>query len=323
MTEYQLTINRGIETSVRRIVAEPDRLAQEVHRHARGILGGRRIDIHLNPQNQTGEIHRSGTPSATFTLTQTSEPAAPAPVAGPLHGYTLANIQHLTHLVLRMDRWHTASDIEDRYEAVHFAIVEHILTADTPPTRRDLLRAGTAASDHAVHDSMRTHGRSTSTTGQAMPKFFRYWNTAPTTSPEDPVVERQALAQIWPTLRPSEQKALSALAITGDYQQGAAACGVTKGTFRVLISTARRRFLHHWHEHETPSRVWRTDRHVNARNGLDHLGRNRLNAHQVDAYRQRHHAGETLHALAAECELSATCLSRLINGKTKPAPDLA
>lgn len=321
MTDYQLTIERGAEIAIRHIVAEPDRLAQEVHRHARGAIGGRRVDVHLNPRDLTGHVMSSGASLAQFTLTETPEPAAPTTASNGLHGYTIDDIQHLARLVLRMDRWHTAGDIDDRYDAVRFAIVEHLLTAKTPPTRGELLRAGTTASDQTVRDSMRTHGRDTRTTGQAMPMFLRYWNTAPTASPENPVVERQALAQIWPRLRLSEQKALEALAATGDYQQAAAACGVTHATFTVLISTARRRFLRCWHEHETPSRIWRTDRRVNSRTGRDHLGRPRLTARQVDSYRARYLNGETLRSLAGECGLSATGLSRLINGKTKPAPD--
>jgi hypothetical protein len=152
-----------------------------------------------------------------------------------------------------------------------------------------------------------------------MPRFYAYWNPAHAPSPEARVTERHALAQIWPLLRPSEQRALTALAMTGDYEKGAAAAGVATSTFHVLISTGRRRFLAAWHEHETPSRIWRTDRRVRSRDGKDHLGRQRLNQARVDAYRERYYAGETLRVLAAECGLSTTGLSRLINGKTQPA----
>lgn len=244
-----------------------------------------------------------------------------APARDPLHGYTTAQIDHLTRLTLRMDRWHTARDIDERYDAVRHAIVVHLLQANQPPHRGDLLRAGTTASDQMVRDEMRTHGRDTTNTGRPMPAYYRYWGPIRSASPETRVIERQTVAQIWPLLRPSEQRALAALAETGDYELAAAACSVKKGTFSVLISTARRRFLAYWHEGETPSRIWRTDRHISYRNSRDPLGRQRLTASQVNAYRERYQDGEHLRALGAEAGVSATTLSRLIRGLSNPAPE--
>jgi hypothetical protein len=237
------------------------------------------------------------------------------------HGYDLAAIDHLTRLTLRMDRWHTAGDIDDRFDAVRHAIVVHLLTAEEPPHRADLLATGTRASDDHVRDDMRTHGKDTNGPGLPMPSFYRYWGPTRGTSPETRVVERHAPAQIWPLLRPSEQRALSALAATGDYELAAEACGVTVNTFRVLVSTGRRRFLALWHEGEEPSTVWRTDRRVRSRDGRDHLGRQRLTTSQVDGYRERYQAGETLRSLGCEAGLSATGMSRLIRGVTKPVSE--
>lgn len=329
MTAYTLHFDHlDGDTSIRPLTIEGETtrdLAQAVHRHARGRLGSRTVDIHLDETTLTGSVLRNGTVVGEFTLLagEASQPNTDRAPKEVRHGYTLADIDHLTRLTLRMDRWHNAGDVTERRDAVWFAIVECLLTADTAPTRGELLRAGTEGSDALVRGEMRTHGRCTQNVGQPMPMFYRYWNPTHTPSPEPRVVEREALAQIWPQLRASEQRALSALAATGDYEKAAAAVGVAKGTFTVQISTARRRFLAAWHEHETPSRVWRTDRRVSSRTGRDHLGRQRLNAQQVDAYRQRHHAGETLRALAAECGLTSTGLSRLINGKTKPAQEVA
>lgn len=236
-----------------------------------------------------------------------------------LHGHTLHDIQNLTRLTLHLDRWHTAADAEERYDTVWFGIVECLLTADTPPTRGELLRAGIEASDAQARDNMRTHGRCTQNIGQPMPRFHAYWNPANAPSPERQVIDRIALAQIWPLLRPSEQRALTALAATGDYAKAAEAAGVTKRTFTVLISTGRRRFFAAWHEHEQPSRIWRTDRRVGSRAGKDCFGRQRLTETQVAHYRERYYDGETFTSLAAECGISATNLSKLIKGKTKPA----
>lgn len=246
---------------------------------------------------------------------------APTPARGddPLHGYTLQAIDHLTRIVIRMDRWYTAGDIDERFDAIRHAIVELLLTSTEPPARQDLLRAGTVASDNTVRDEARDHGRDISR-GKPMPEFARYWASAHRgASPEASVVERIALSQILPLLRPSERRALTALAASGDFEASATALGIAKGTFSTIVSTGRRRFLAAWHEGETPSKQWRTDRRVCARNGRDHLGRNRLTAAQVEACRERHHAGETITALAAEAGLSKTGLSRLLSGKSKPA----
>lgn len=247
-------------------------------------------------------------------------PGAPAK-RDPLHGHTLATIDHLARLVMRTDRWHTAGDIDERFDTIRHAIIEHLLTHDTPPDRHALLAAGTRASDAAVYDHARTHGRNISHPGKAMPAFHRFWENAlhRGASPETRVVEVLAFVQIWPLLRPSEQRAFTALAATGDHEKAAAMCGVAYGTFRALVSTGRRRFLEFWHEGETPSRVWRTDRRVCSRDGRDPLGRLRLTGAQVDEYRERYERGETLRSLAGEAGLSATGLSRLLRGVTRPA----
>jgi hypothetical protein len=294
-------------------------LAQAVHRHARGILGSRRVDIHLDPATLTGTVLQAGAPIGSFTLTATETPTTTEPPSEALHGYTLHDIQRLTRLALHLDRWYTAGDMEERYDAVWFAIVEALLAADTQPSRSSLLRAGMEASDVLVRDEMRTHGRCTLNIGQPMPRFHAYWNPSNTPSPEPRIIDREALAQIWPQLQPRQQQALEALAATGDYDKAAAALGVTRGTFTVLISTGRRRFYSWWHEHETPSRQWRTDRRVSSRAGRDHLGRERLTAAQVDAYRERRHAGEPVKVLAAEADITPTALYRLLKGQYKGA----
>lgn len=237
----------------------------------------------------------------------------------PLHGYTLHDIDHLTRTVIRLDRWYTAGDIDERFDAIRHAIIELLLTSTQPPTRNELLHAGTVASDNTVRDDARNHGRDTGH-GKPMPEFHRYWASAHRgASPETRIVERVALTQIWPLLRPSERNALTTLAATEDYEATADALGIAKGTLSTIVSTGRRRFFEAWHEGETPSKQWRTDRRVGSRDGRDHFGRARLNTTQVDAYRQRHHAGETITALAAEAGLSKTGLSRLLSGKSKPA----
>ena len=242
----------------------------------------------------------------------------------PLHGYTIAELDDIARLVIRADRWHKAGDTRDRYEAARHGIIEHLLTTDQPPSKRDLVAAGMRAGDRHVREEMHHHGLSSDRTGETMPGFERYWVTGPAPSPEPGVVERETLARILPTLTPAQRKAVTALAWTEDQDTAAKACGVAPGTFRVQISTARRRFLALWHEGETPSGVWRTDRRVFEREtpagGFDARGRRRLTRPEVDALRERRDRGEaTLTALAAEAGVHKSTLSALLRGRTRGA----
>ncbi|MER5696054.1 hypothetical protein ACWDBO_30160 [Streptomyces mirabilis] len=253
----------------------PADLAAEVHRHARGALGSRTVDVRLDADLLTGTVLRAHAPAAAFTLTP--HPAARDDTTDgrrgrhsdpALHGYTLDDLHHLSRHVVHSDRWYTAADIEDRYDTAWHAIVEHLLTATEPPTRRDLFQAGLRGSDQSVRQHQQAHGYNHHQPGAGTrPRFERYWTTtaAHTPSPEDRVVDRRALAQIWPRLTPRQQQALTALAATDDYQQAAALLQVTPGTFHVLISKARQRFLALWHEGEQASRIWGTDRRVGSR----------------------------------------------------------
>ncbi|MFF0386847.1 hypothetical protein [Streptomyces sp. NPDC004286] len=276
---YVLTFDPPVLTSMGRpqllsvTGATPDGLAQEVHRHARGVLGSRTVDIHLDPDQLTGTVLRTRTPVATFSLTP--HPAAAntghgrhAEPGSALHGYTLDDLHHISRHVVHSDRWHTAGDIEDRYDAAWHAIVEHLLTATEPPTRQDLFQAGRRGRDQSVRQRLQAHGfnHHQPSTG-TRPRFEGYWfsTAAHTPSPEDRIVDRHALAQIWPRLTPRQQEALTALATTGDYQRAAALLRVKPGTFNVLVSKARRRFLALWHEGEQPSRMWGTDRRIGTR----------------------------------------------------------
>lgn len=269
-----------------------------------------------SPHDGDGELPRADV-SGWRTLT----PRGPTEIR---HGYTLTKIDHLARLAVWRDRWARAMDIADRVEAAWYAIVEHLLTYDERPEPYDLVGIGMQATNELVRDHMRTHGRPTNdfwAGEEAMPNYQRYWLTTPTPSPEGRIVERMTLQQIMPSLSPRQREALLTLAATGDYDQAAAAMGIEKGTYRVTVSMARRRFFELWHEGETPSRQWRTDRRVRSRDGRDHLGRQRLTVFQVEGIRLRYQAGETLKAMAPEFGVSSVCLSRLLSGKSKPAPD--
>lgn len=178
------------------------------------------------------------------------------------HGFNLADVDRLARFALSRVRFGRV-DAHTRYETAWHVIVESLYAApeDAPPTPSDLVYAGQNAVMNLISDEMRHHGRSTHNPGETRPGFVRYWDAIgrPSRSPEGRIVERHALWQIWPTLTPSQRKALLALAVHGDYKQAAAAIGMTYATFLVNVSTGRRRFLRWWHEGEKPSRTWGRD----------------------------------------------------------------
>lgn len=179
-----------------------------------------------------------------------------------LHGYTLAQIEGLARRVVANNRhWWPAGDRHGQYEAAWHGIAEHLCAASDPPTERDLLEAGRRALGADVRDELRHHGtRSDGTNNGA--NFSRYWDwhSHPVPSPEPAVTERLALTQILPALTARQRQALTALAVTGDYWQAAQVLGIKPQTFRSLIGRGRREFRALWHEGETPSRPWGTDR---------------------------------------------------------------
>jgi hypothetical protein len=237
-----------------------------------------------------------------------------------MHGYTLEALDDITRHALHLNRWY-GGDVEERHAAVWHGIVEHVLTATRQPTRRELIGVGLHAADLHVRSEMHHHGLSSDHFGQSMPAYERYWGRGPSPSPEPRIVERHALAQIWPSLTRAQQQALSALAATEDYERAAEACDVAIGTLRVQISSGRRRFLALWHEGETPSRQWRTDRRVHARSGVDVRGFRRLTSSELEEIRARYEDGQTLTSLAAGAGIHKSTLSALLSGRTRPALD--
>lgn len=242
------------------------------------------------------------------------------------HGYTLTSLNRITRYAVLRGYLRTSGTIADQLETAWHAIVEALCEAETAPTAGQLITTARAALSAAYRDELHHHGyiqNDVAAGREAMPGFQKYWNTGPSGVPEDRIVEKTALAQIWDQLNPSEQQALEALAATGDYQKAAAAVGKKQATFNVLVRNGRMRFLAAWHEGEAPSRMWRTDRRVGSRTGTDTGGRARLTVSQVEAYRARNTDGETIRALAAEAGVSECTLGALLRGKFQPAPDQA
>jgi DNA-directed RNA polymerase specialized sigma24 family protein len=180
-----------------------------------------------------------------------------------LHGYTVSELHRLATVAAHAPaaNWMDAGDV---YDAAWHAIVEALLLADVQPEPSHLVITGRQAAFQAIRDEQRHRGipRDDPWAGQgAKPSFARYWWSSQTQPDHAPsIVDRQALVDIWPTLSASQRAALTALAVTDDYQDAAALLGVTRATFKARIATGRRVFQRWWHQFETPARQYRVDR---------------------------------------------------------------
>lgn len=325
--DYQLTLTAPGQPPAHRTITgtSPADLAQEVHRHARGWLGTGRLAVEYDADALTGTVLDHGRPAAAFTLTPADEPApGPARDDGLLWGWTAADIDAVARHAVHLGRWY-AMDADEHLDAVRHAIIEHLLTAETPPSRRDLRQVGLRAGDERVARELHHHGWSHDNLGAGpggMPGFQRYWATSPTPSPEGRVVTALALTQIWQQLTHREQRALQALAETGDYRQAGRMLWLEERSYANLVGAARRRFLAWWHEGETPSRPWRHSRAA-PRDGTCR-GAPRLTASQIEQMRRRRHDEQApLRVLAAEYGVAISTVSRYLRGTVTPAPDPA
>jgi hypothetical protein len=211
------------------------------------------------------------------------------------HGYTVADLDHVARKAGSASRW-LFLPLAQRIDLARFAITEHLLTCDQPPDFWNLVNIGEKAITAHVDAEGRYRGvylsGSRRPSGTPMPRFWRYWLTAaqPTRSPEDPIVEATALAQIFPRLSRPHQRVLLALAEYDDYDLAAQALGRQYHGFVSTLHTARQQFLRLWHEHETPSRFW----------GRDRRNRDTTNAHSITTTtirrRQRRRAAANLAA---------------------------
>ena len=152
----------------------------------------------------------------------------------------------------------------ERFDIAWAGIIDYLTTRHTPPEPFEVYKAAQRAIGAAADTELREHGQRHGPDGlYPTPRFEAYWAPKPAPPADTTVVDRIALWQIWATLRPLHQMAFLALAAHNDYTTAAHAVGYPTSTFNALISQARAEFLTHWHQGETPSRIWATDRHGN------------------------------------------------------------
>jgi hypothetical protein len=183
------------------------------------------------------------------------------------YGYTFSEISRLTNIAVRRDVWHQSMPVPERLDIAWSAIAEHLYSCAEKPEPGTLIRAAWSALQAETEATWHTHGVSRSAAvfdgDQTMPGFARYWSARNTLGPEERIVERIALGQIWGALPEEHKLLISVLAMTDDYGKAAEALGKIRQTYVTQLSSARRSFRELWHEGETPSRHWGTDRRGN------------------------------------------------------------
>lgn len=190
------------------------------------------------------------------------------------HGYNLADLDRLARMAMSRE-WARNKDWRHRYHIAWSGIAEALYSAAEPPEPGDLIRAGQESVTEFLHTELRHWGIRQDADRSRRPSFVMYWDMVarPTSSPENGIVERLALWQIWPRLRAEDREALLALATYGEYAPAAEALGLQKYTYYARVHRARVRFLRLWHEGEAPSRSWGHDtrgEHV-CRSGNDNV----------------------------------------------------
>lgn len=178
------------------------------------------------------------------------------------YGYTLAVIQELTSAAVHNERFNTYRDHAERMDIAWSGIVEYLYASEEPPTRRELMLAGMDAINSFFKTEQRHHGIPQDRRSDFGVNYEKYWETfsRPTPSPEERVVERIALVQVWEALTPTAKAAFTALAAWEDYELAAKAVNRTPRQFYSQVSYSRRLFLELWHDGELPSQPWGHDR---------------------------------------------------------------
>jgi hypothetical protein len=177
-------------------------------------------------------------------------------------GYSFRELHQIAARATVYCRWGDRFPFPERFEIAWSGVIDYLAGCEETPESFDLYKAGMRAIGRASERELREHGITRGSDGlRAMPSFDAYWAPRAGAPADAAVVDRLAVWQIWPMLRPLHQMAFLALAAHGDYARAAEAAGYPYATFTSLIGEARAAFLALWHEGETPSRIWAANKH--------------------------------------------------------------
>jgi hypothetical protein len=181
------------------------------------------------------------------------------------HGYSFQDVRKLAGYAAHRSHWVRAMPAQDRFDLALSAIAEFLVAAEDRPAEQEMAIIGVQAINKDMIARMRHEGSSydkpRDPQGPNMDNFCIYWwpYTSHVASHENGIVEKVALAQILPRIKPVHREALLTLAMQGTYDKGAAAIGISRVAFKNLVYRARKEFLGLWHEGEQPSRIWGKD----------------------------------------------------------------
>lgn len=267
--DYQLSLTRpGQPPTLRTVTGDtPAGLAQAVHQHVRGILGGQ-ADIQLDSDTLTGTVIQHGASVGQFRLEAPEQATAVEPdTSAPdhvAHGYTLRDVHALARAACKADR-SLSADMTTRYDTAWSAIAEHLHTAVIPPGRNELVRVGWQAIYADVRAMNRMYGvDSTGRSGEvaSAPRFVAYWSVGQAEPADMDLIERIAVHQILATLPEHQRQAVVALALHDDYAVAAEALGLKYPTLTARLRLARKAFRELWFAPDTPPPARGTDRRV-------------------------------------------------------------
>lgn len=199
-------------------------------------------------------------PTATETQ-QDSTPDVEAPALSEIRArYSLGDIDHLARRACAVSAFfYNGTDVIDRFETARAAILAELYTVAYIPTPRALTDIGARAISYSAAANFRARGWDNGRK-RLMPAYVKYWLSTElhvAGSPENAIVERVALDQIWPHLSERDQSTLTAMAEHDDPQLAAEVEGCTTGAFSARLQRARASFFTLWFEHEDPPRIWR------------------------------------------------------------------
>jgi hypothetical protein len=177
------------------------------------------------------------------------------------HGYTLTRLDRLARVAARIPAG-TCWSATDRYQAAWNAIVDLLCTGTPPPRPSHLIQAGREGILRYANTERHHHGvvaRAAWAGDATTPAFVRYWweQRGRTDDHAPAIIDRLALARIWPALRDTDRAALLALAAHGTAQAAADALGLQRHTYYLRLRKARQAALTLWHEGQTPPRLRR------------------------------------------------------------------
>jgi len=179
------------------------------------------------------------------------------------YGYTLDTLDRLAKTVVVANaQWWPGGDRHQQIDTAWSGIAEALYAAEHEPSENELLQAGTRALVEDTKAYRKHHGlRDGGLVGDG-PRFAAFWYDPPNEPWEDRLIDRIAIGQIMPTLKPHLAETVGALATLGDYAAAADAVGVKYGALTMRMREARQAFQRQWYAPDAPPPTRGTDRRV-------------------------------------------------------------